>query len=97
LAGGPRRQGTRRRRTHGDPRLNADRRFDHGAQYFTASDPRFAATVEAWVAGGVAAPWGERGWFVGTPAMTAPVRALVQGLEAITACTVARLIRDGTA
>ena len=78
-------------------RVDADRRFDHGAQYFTARDPRFAAAVEAWVARGVAAPWGEAGWFVGTPAMTAPVRDLIHGLEAIVACTVARLIRDGTA
>ena len=31
--------------------------FDHGAQYFTARDPRFRAQVEKWVASGAAAPW----------------------------------------
>ena len=31
--------------------------FDHGAQYFTARDPRFVARVKAWRAAGVAAPW----------------------------------------
>ena len=51
--------------------------FDHGAQYFTARDPRFSTLVEGWVAAGLAAPWGaEPGWFVGTPTMTAPARAL---------------------
>lgn len=31
--------------------------FDHGAQYFTAKDPRFAKAITAWQAGGVAAEW----------------------------------------
>ena len=31
--------------------------FDHGAQYFTARDARFRATVEQWVEQGLAAPW----------------------------------------
>lgn len=31
--------------------------FDHGAQYFTARHPAFAAEVDAWVEAGVAAPW----------------------------------------
>ncbi len=50
--------------------------FDHGAQYFTARDPRFRKRVEQWVAQGIAAPW--------TPALLAidmtsgsPVRAAV--------------------
>ncbi len=34
--------------------------FDHGAQYFTARDPRFLARVKAWLAAGVAAPWDGR-------------------------------------
>jgi renalase len=34
--------------------------FDHGAQYFTARDPRFAEQTRAWVAAGVAAPWEPR-------------------------------------
>jgi renalase len=32
-------------------------RFDHGAQYFTARDPRFQARVEAWAADGRVARW----------------------------------------
>lgn len=31
--------------------------FDHGAQYFTAREPRFARHVAAWVEAGVVAPW----------------------------------------
>lgn len=33
------------------------RRFDHGAQYFTASSDRLAAQASAWVEAGVAAEW----------------------------------------
>jgi len=60
-----------------------DASFDHGAQYFTARDPAFAAQVEAWRATGVAARWpaaGAGAW-VGTPAMSSPVRALSTGLD----------------
>lgn len=52
--------------------------FDHGAQYMTARDPGFVAQVEAWEVHGVAARWpaaGPDAW-VGTPGMSAPVRAL---------------------
>ncbi|MEL7367771.1 MAG: FAD-dependent oxidoreductase [Myxococcota bacterium] len=31
--------------------------FDHGAQYFTARDPRFIARVQAWKAAGVVKAW----------------------------------------
>ncbi|WP_044251808.1 FAD-dependent oxidoreductase [Rhodopirellula sp. SWK7] len=31
--------------------------FDHGAQYFTVRDDRFARYVRSWIAGGKAAPW----------------------------------------
>jgi len=34
--------------------------FDHGAQYFTTRDPRFARYVLAWQAQGVLAEWGGR-------------------------------------
>lgn len=79
-------------------RLGDDLSFDHGAQYFTARDPRFIAQVEAWVAAGAAAPWeAGPGWFVGTPAMTAPARALTQGLTVLTGCTVAGLHREAGA
>ncbi|WP_375403436.1 NAD(P)/FAD-dependent oxidoreductase [uncultured Sphingomonas sp.] len=52
--------------------------FDHGAQYMTARDPAFVAQVAAWEAQGVVARWpaaGPDAW-VGTPGMSAPVRAL---------------------
>jgi renalase len=69
--------------------------FDHGAQYFTARDPRFSALIEGWVAVGLAAAWGaEPGWFVGTPTMTAPARALTRDSAVLTGCTVARLQRE---
>ena len=31
--------------------------FDHGAQYFTARDPRFRRVVDLWVEEGIVAPW----------------------------------------
>ncbi len=31
--------------------------FDHGAQYFTARDPRFRTIVQQWLEQGIAAPW----------------------------------------
>lgn len=52
--------------------------FDHGAQYFTARDPGFAARVARWTADGHAAPWAAAGadaW-VGTPGMNAPVKSM---------------------
>ncbi len=54
--------------------------FDHGAQYFTARDPAFVATVAAWEASGIVARWpaaGADAW-VGVPAMNAPVRVSAQ-------------------
>ncbi|XUP36170.1 NAD(P)-binding protein (plasmid) [Xanthomonas axonopodis pv. vasculorum] len=70
---------------------------DHGAQYFTARDPAFAAVVDTWVDAGIAAPWPARiaSWdgtqlrrsqsvltrYVGVPEMTAPARALAAQLE----------------
>ena len=50
--------------------------FDHGAQYFTAHNPDFAAAVAAWETSGVVARWpsaGEDCW-VGTPAMNTVVK-----------------------
>ncbi|MBO6767571.1 MAG: NAD(P)-binding protein [Erythrobacter sp.] len=57
--------------------------FDHGAQYFTVRDPRFASRVEAWERGGIVARWPEAGaeaW-VGTPAMNAPLKAMASHLD----------------
>ena len=31
--------------------------FDHGAQYFTARDPRFTRYVQSWIQDGIVAPW----------------------------------------
>ncbi|MFH6785085.1 NAD(P)/FAD-dependent oxidoreductase [Methylobacterium sp. MA0201] len=70
-------------------------RFDHGAQYVTARDPRFVALVEAWTARGVAAPWGGAERFVGTPGMTAPVRDLLNGVDLRCGRAVGRLVREG--
>ena len=69
---------------------------DHGAQYFTARDPAFAAEVSRWVQHGAAARWDARlasfdgaAWspvrtavdrYVGTPRMTSPVGWLVENL-----------------
>jgi len=36
-----------------------DRRFDHGAQYFTVRSPEFAAEVETWKHAGIAAIWAD--------------------------------------
>lgn len=41
-------------------RVDGDRFYDHGAQYFTARDPRFSQRLAAWVAAGVAAEWSGR-------------------------------------
>lgn len=57
---------------------SGDVAFDHGAQYFTARDARFAAALTGWQASGVVAPWpsgGDDAW-VGTPGMNAVVKAL---------------------
>lgn len=72
--------------------------FDHGAQYFTARDPRFRTQVEAWVEAGKAAHWPGRvvrlaegrvlaeeacvDRFVGVPRMNAVVRDLLGSIEA---------------
>ena len=61
--------------------------FDHGAQYLTARDPAFVAQVERWAGTGAetgrVARWpaaGADAW-VGTPSMSAPVRAMADAAE----------------
>lgn len=57
--------------------------FDHGAQYFTARDPAFRATVAGWHAAGAAAPWpaaGDDAW-VGTPGMNACIKHMASALD----------------
>ena len=67
-------------------------RFDHGAQYFTAREPRFVALVEDWLAEGVIKVWAD-GFntpagpkpdnltrYCGTEGMTSLAKHLAQGL-----------------
>ena len=44
--------------------------FDHGAQYFTARDPRFQSAVETAIKQGVVAPWDGRAFYLKTDGMT---------------------------
>lgn len=84
---------------------------DHGAQYFTARDPAFAAVVNGWIDIAVAAPWQARvaSWdgthlrpsqsaltrYVGVPDMAAPARALASHLEIQRHTQVRALQRSG--
>jgi predicted NAD/FAD-dependent oxidoreductase len=77
---------------------------DHGAQYFTARHPDFILQVEQWIEAGVVAVWEpvmrvyqEGQWsspqgslkrFVGIPGMSAPARAMAQGLSVQTSTTI---------
>jgi len=83
---------------------------DHGAQYFTAQHPAFAAEVARWVASGAAAPWAARvasigslgprellapaQRYVGVPGMTAPARHLSAGIETVLETTITELMHD---
>lgn len=84
---------------------------DHGAQYFTARDPRFCAEVARWQAAGCAAPWPMRlrvfgdevahasdiplQRFVGVPRMTAPARHLASKLPLDLQITINAIEADG--
>jgi predicted NAD/FAD-dependent oxidoreductase len=81
--------------------------FDHGAQYFTARDPRFLSRVMAWQQRGLVQPWvariatigdhvsGKKGQaaprFVGVPGMSAICSELARGLAD---CRFAWAVRD---
>jgi predicted NAD/FAD-dependent oxidoreductase len=83
--------------------------FDHGAQYFTASDPVFERAVDDWRRRGLVAPWPtavhrvRRGQhtslgdqprrFVAVPRMSALATALVEGLEVRQEVRVARTLQ----
>ena len=83
---------------------------DHGAQYFTARDPRFRAEVARWEQAGVAAQWctdvarfdadgsrsrcGGTERFVGTPRMTAPATWLASTLALRTDAVIDALRRE---
>jgi len=91
------RMATRVARNVEKSRGTTDLAFDHGAQYFTVRDPRFAATVEQWERDRLAAKWRPRlvsfdgeGWeevapgvdrYVGLPGMGAIANALAQPLD----------------
>ena len=64
--------------------------FDHGAQFFRPKGARFAAVVRAWQEAGVADEW-EQDRYVGTPAMNAPVKALIGDLPVVTGASVSAL------
>ncbi|MEO7723893.1 MAG: FAD-dependent oxidoreductase [Chthoniobacterales bacterium] len=73
--------------------------FDHGAQFFTARDPRFAAAIENWQEIGIAAEWsrgitaeadGHARWR-GQPGMTAVPKHLAHGLSVRTETKVVSL------
>jgi renalase len=68
--------------------------FDHGAQYFRAKGERFAAMIAQWREAGVADLWDEER-FVGTPAMNAPVKALIGDIPVVPGFAATSLARDG--
>jgi len=86
---------------------------DHGAQYFTAREPRFRRRVLGWAEHGAVARWdvrlgafdGERfaaagdddERWVGTPTMSALARHLAAGLEIVLRTQIAPPRRDGNA
>jgi len=83
---------------------------DHGAQYFTATDPAFQRQVETWQTAGAAALWHAQvtsfeaeGWqaikpsigrYVGTPSMTAPAKFLAKDLSIHFSSTIDQLVRE---
>lgn len=86
-------------------------RFDHGAQYFTARDPAFVATVEGWVASGCVADWAGRfveidnqgdvsaassyPRYVGVPGMNGVIRAMAEPLDVNWGVRVSDIVHDG--
>jgi len=87
-------------------------RFDHGAQYFTARDSRFARYVRSWIDDGLVAPWCGRivhlrsgavladktdtARYVAQPGMNSLAKHLAKGLDCCVETTVASLHRLAT-
>ncbi len=70
--------------------------MDHGAPYFTARTPPFLALVQRWAREGIVARWPEAGsdaW-VGTPGMSAPIKALASHHAVTWGCLITGLTRD---
>lgn len=90
--------------------INGAGPYDHGAQYFTASDGRFAAELQRWQSAGVALPWAGRivafdggtvqertasaERFVGVPGMRRLGVHLAQGVDVRYSTSIVRLRRD---
>jgi predicted NAD/FAD-dependent oxidoreductase len=86
-------------------------RFDHGAQYFTARDPRFADRVDGWQRDGLVQPWAGRivvledggvvpkddgtRRFVAVPGMNAICRRLADSLDVSYGARVTDLEKEG--
>jgi predicted NAD/FAD-dependent oxidoreductase/deoxyribodipyrimidine photolyase len=51
------RMSTRRVSPSNEDSVGLGYRFDHGAQYFTARDPRFCRYVQSWIHDGIVEPW----------------------------------------
>ncbi|NCA72190.1 MAG: FAD-binding protein [Sphingobacteriia bacterium] len=65
-------------------RARDGRQFDHGAQYITATAPRFTALLNEAETAGAAALWtdgSDRPHVVGTPGMTGLAKYLARGIE----------------
>lgn len=81
--------------------------YDHGAQYFTVRDERFAQFIEARLADGTVARWQPRldaqmaqavtePWYVGTPGMSSLGRAQAKGLDLRTEQRVQSLAKEAS-
>ena len=69
--------------------------FDHGAQFFTARDPRFARHVAAWEDTGVVRRWFDE-TLRGAPGMSALPRFLAAGIAVRCDVTVTAITRTAT-
>lgn len=92
-------------------RYAGDYEFDHGAQFFTARDPRFQNAVEIAIERGLVAPWNGRAFykkdtglepdtggdrFVAVPRMNSWAKSMAEGLDISLGARVSRLSRaDG--
>jgi len=90
-------------------RRTPDWSADHGAQYFTARDPRFIQEVQSWIEAGTAAIWkpklkvyDAKTWreshsqdirYVGTPHMNSPGKYIAEGLPIQYERTISQLER----
>ncbi|WP_162130545.1 NAD(P)/FAD-dependent oxidoreductase [Schlesneria paludicola] len=91
-------------------RADPDLEFDHGAQYFTVTDPLFEPLVQSWIERGIAAEWHGRiveidgsivkvkpplpKRYVGVPGMTAMARQLAHDVPIQLQSRIVQVIRD---